>query len=59
MDDTSKTRGIKQPNFKTWLLFAPPIKIPGYVPENDNTVFHRILQYQAVLCGCELFVSER
>jgi len=32
MDDALKTRGIIYLNVETLLLFAPPIKISGYVP---------------------------
>jgi len=39
MNDALKTRGIKYSHVETWLLFAPPIKIFGFVPERYNGLF--------------------
>jgi len=33
VDDVLKTRGIIYLNVETSLLFSPPIKISGYVPD--------------------------
>jgi len=52
MDDALKSKGNKYLNVESWLLYVPPITIPGYAPDpNRNCLQTRLRALLIMVLG--------